>query len=191
MSVLLSPIPQRGWGSCKTALGMTVKVLQLNCHNAHQAMTELRLKMIKHSNIIALVQEPYINNKKSLANLPKGYVSFPGDKEGRKRSCIIASKHLNLTEIAELCTNTTTVVGGILGTQRVVFCSAYMHYDHEVISQDIKAVLAYCKKNNFGLIFGADSNAHSTLRGPEPKRPCKRGDLLEQWIIQELSLIHI
>ena len=154
---------------------MTLRVFQLNCHNAYQAMTELRLKIKNCSNIVALLQEPYVNNKKNLANLPVGYDSFPGKKDGHKRMCIIASKPLKLTEIAELCSLVTTVVGGIIGAQKVIFCSAYMHYDLEAISNNLKAVVAYCKTNNFTLILGADSNVHVICGDPTQKAHAKEG----------------
>ena len=74
-------------------------MIQLNCHNAFQAHTELGLVMSKHRNVITLVQEPYINNKKIIANCPSRYDIFPADKTGRKRVAIFASRHLKLTEI--------------------------------------------------------------------------------------------
>ena len=65
-----------------------------------------------------------------------------------------------------------------------------MHYDKPVISKDLTDLLEYCKKNSFQLIIGADSNAHSNMWGPEPKTRCKRGEALEDWILQEGLMIH-
>ena len=73
-----------------------LKVVQLNCHNAVQAHIELGIRLAKFNNTVALLQEPYVNGKKVIANLPKGYDTFPGNKNDQKRTAIIASRHLKL-----------------------------------------------------------------------------------------------
>ena len=65
-----------------------------------------------------------------------------------------------------------------------------MHYDKEIISEELNNLVAYTKKNAFQLIIGADSNAHSNMWGPSPKNKCKRGEDLEQWILQHGIMIH-
>ena len=65
-----------------------------------------------------------------------------------------------------------------------------MHYDKEIISKEITDLITYSKKNAIQLIIGADSNAHSSMWGPIPKSQCKRGEDLEQWILQEGIMIH-
>ena len=65
-----------------------------------------------------------------------------------------------------------------------------MHYDKKVISEELKNLINYCRTHNFQLILGADSNSHSNLWGPEPKRRCTRGEKLEEWILQEGLEIH-
>ena len=115
--------------------------------------------MSKHRNVITLVQEPYINNKKTLANCPSRYDIFPADRTGRKRVAIFSSRHLKLTEINELCTQSLVAVGGIIEDQKFIFASIYMHYDKEIISQEVIDLITYAKKNAFQLIIGADSNA--------------------------------
>ena len=91
-----------------------LKVVQLNCHNAIQAHIELGVRAAKYNNVIALLQEPYVNGKQIIAKLPKGFDTFPGNKLDHKRTAIIASRHLRLTEINELCTKTLTAVGGVI-----------------------------------------------------------------------------
>ena len=54
-----------------------LKVVQLNCHNAVQAHIELGIKLAKFNTTIALLQEPYVNGKKVITNLPKRYDLFP------------------------------------------------------------------------------------------------------------------
>ena len=65
-----------------------------------------------------------------------------------------------------------------------------MHYDKPVISKELQHLVAYSKKHSFQLILSADSNSHSDMWGPTPKKKCKRGELLEQWILQESLVIH-
>ena len=167
-----------------------LKVVQLNCHNAVQANIELGILLTKYNGVIALLQEPYVNSRKIISNLPKGYDTFPGNKTDHKRTAIIASKHLCLTEINELCTKTLTAVGGIIENKKLIFASIYMHYDKQVISDELKSLTSYCRTHNFQLILGADSNSHSNLWGPEPKRKCKRGEELEECILQEGFEVH-
>ena len=162
----------------------TIKVFQLNCHNAFQAHTELGILMAKHSGTVALIQEPYVNGRKTLANLPKGYDSFPSEKTGHKRTLVLASKHLKLTEINELCTNICTVIGGVIEGRKIIFASIYMHYDSEIISPELEKLIQYAKENCFQLVIGADSNAHSNLWGPEPTHNDPRGEQLEEFILK-------
>ena len=65
-----------------------------------------------------------------------------------------------------------------------------MRHEKDIINQDLETLINYSKKNSFQLIIGTDSNAHSNLWGPEPKRRCKRGELLEDWIAEEGLEIH-
>ena len=184
LSVFSPDTPREGWGFIQ------IEVIQLNCHNARQAHTELGLIMSKHSNVVALTQEPYVNGKKQLACLPKGYDVFPGKKDGHPRTAIIASRQLKLTEINEICSNNITARGGLIGDNRIILAGIYMHYDKEVILEEMKTLIDYCRRNTFQLIIAADSNAHSNLWGPEPKRTCKRGERLEEWILKEGMVIH-
>ena len=100
-------VPDGDWGRIVHMMDH-LKVFQLNCHNAHQSHTELKLKMSGFNNVISLIQEPYVNNKKTIANCPQGYDSFPSDRSGHRRTAIFSSRHLKLTEINEFCNNNMT-----------------------------------------------------------------------------------
>ena len=67
----------------------SLQVIQLNCHNARQAHTEIGITMSKAQNVIILLQEPYVNGKKLLACLPKGHDVFPGKRDGLSGKNII------------------------------------------------------------------------------------------------------
>ena len=111
----------------------SVNVVQLNCHNAYQAMMELSLGLSKHSNIIALIQELYVSGKKKMSNKPTGYDHFPSSTDSHQRSAIFSSRSLKLTEINELCNDYTVTVGGIIDNNRIMFVSIYLHYDKAMI----------------------------------------------------------
>ena len=132
-----------------------------------------------------MVQEPYVNNKKIISNCPQKYDIFPSNKKDNKRTAIFCSRHLKLTEINELCSQKMTTIGGTIGGKNIIFSSIYMHYNEPVISKEMTDLINYCRKNAYQLIIGADTNSHSSLWGPSPKTRCKRGETLEQWILQE------
>ena len=146
----------------------SVKLIQLNCHNAYQSHTKLKLLMSKNKSVITLVQEPYVNNKKTLANYPSGYDIFPTQKTQHPRTAIFASRHLKLTEINELCNSDMTTVGGIIEGSRIMLASIYMHYDKPVISKNLEGLIQYSRSHSFQLIIAADTNSHSNLWGPDP-----------------------
>ena len=139
--------------------------------------------MSKFNNVIAMLQEPYVNNKKNISNCPARYDIFPNNRTGHRRTAIFASRHLKLTEINELCTPNQTTIGGVINDAKIVFASINMHYDRPVVTEDMIALVSYCRKNSFQLIICADSNSHSTLWGPTAKVRCKRGEALEEWIL--------
>ena len=103
-----------------------LRVIQLNCHNARQAHTELGITMSRAQKVITLIQEPYVNGKKQLACLPKGYDVFPGKRDGHPRTAIIASRHLKFIEINELCSPSLTAISGTIGENRLIFASKYI-----------------------------------------------------------------
>ena len=83
-----------------------------------------------------------------------------------------------------------TTVGGIIEGSRIMLASIYMHYDKPVISKNLEGLIQYSRSHSFQLIIAADTNSHSNLWGPDPKRKCRRGEALEQWIVQEGLVIH-
>ena len=162
---------------------------QVNMHNAIQANTEL-LNLMKNSNAnVSLIQEPY-TYRGNLGIKASGMAVFPNKKTGNPRTAIIASRHLELMEISDLNNEYATVVAGIINNKKIMFASMYLHGEREILGDGIRSIIEFSNKFNHQLIFAADANAHSSLWGEIPKRPCKRGEILEQFILENGLEIH-
>ena len=148
------PDRDRGGAISSNTLMSNLSIIQLNCHNAYHAFTELNLKMSNYKNVISLIQEPYVDGKKQIKNCPKGYDRFPGAPISHIRTAIFASQHLKLTEISELSDENATTVGGIINGEKTLFSSIYLHYDKPVIPVLMKKIINYARQHAFQLIIG-------------------------------------
>ena len=60
-----------------------------------------------------------------------------------------------------------------------------MHGEEKIISDKMREIVDYSKTKGYELIIAADVNAHSTVWEQDLRKKCKRGEELEQYIVEE------
>ena len=134
---------------------------------------------------MALITKPYCYKKK-LCNLPRGENYLPQNRTGHPRACILSSKHIKIHEINEL-KHRDLAIGLIkLDGKSTVIVSLYMDINTSVATL-ITPVLIYCQQHGYGILIGADTNAHHTDWGLTTN---ERGRELEEIIDNYGLVIH-
>ena len=99
------------------------ELIQLNCHNCRQTNFELNNLLSEGKNNIALLQEPYVNNKGELANDFQGFDRYPRKINEQPRTSIIAARGLQTVELTEFCNKFTTTIACKQGEKWFVLSS--------------------------------------------------------------------
>lgn len=133
----------------------SLKIYQLNSHNAIQANTELLNQLsATQTAFIALIQEPYLKS---------GKIIYPTEctklEHGNKpRTAIYVSKQLNFSLLPSLSNQFCTAIAGSLNNQKIVIASIYLHSKQSPTPDWLQAIIKYCHTNKYGLLIGADAN---------------------------------
>ena len=163
----------------------TISILQINLNKAHAAHTELLRKINKLDSYIILVTEPFCYKKK-LCMTPRGSNYLPQIRTGHPRACIFSSKNIKIHEINELKTRDITVGLNKLEGKSTVIVSLYLDIT-QPIEPLIEPVLNYCHQHGYGVLIGADTNAHHTDWGLDTN---ERGKQLETIVDKYGLTIH-
>ena len=120
--------------------------------------------------------------KTSWSGSQKGYDCYPTTYSCRPRTAVYVRKELNFAELTSFSHQDCTVVFGKLNGVVTVIASIYLDIlNQTVIPEVLKRLMTYVNSNNFHLILGIDSNAHSPLYGNDSS---PRGDILEEFILE-------
>ena len=132
-----------------------------------------------------MLTEPYVYQGK-IVGLPSGYDAILKGEDGTPRAAILVPKKYKAICLSHLCAPDCTVIQIPTAQGKLVIASVYMDIRHDIPPDILYQLLEYVDGHNYGLIIGADSNAHSTLFGPDMN---KRGELLEEFIIEQGLLV--
>ena len=150
---------------------------QVNQKKAFLAATELNKSLIGLSNYIVMGTEPYVKKDKLCASPPGATTISISNKP---RAVIFASNNINILKLENL-TGRDCAVGLLnMGKTKIILVSLYLDIKLPVQPGWLKGIFEYANKKNLPVIFGVDSNCHSTLFGRETN---KRGEELEELII--------
>ena len=159
-----------------------VIVRQLNCHRT-VASTELVRRF--RACDLTLIQEPNTTFIKSLQR--SGKVFCAKGQNRRVRSLIyLNNRSLDLTMLTQFSDPDICTVQ--IENQRLIFCSAYLDYKKPAWPPVLCDLVAFCSKNNFKLVIGADTNGHSPMWNSPDSNP--RGEQLEFAIIRNNLYVH-
>ena len=132
---------------------------------------------------VGLFTEPHLVQNK-LHTFPRGTKSiFARNIEPNKpgpRAAIVAGRSVNLTALEQWCHRDCAVALTTINKQKVLIVSLYLDIQKTITPQWLQDLLRMAERQSYALIIGADTNAHSSLFGPDSNR---RGDELEDLIL--------
>ena len=161
-----------------------VSFLQINLRKSYQANLLAGQAMEKINKTVSLITEPHtVYNK--LHGYPGGTQciydsSIPTNSPG-PRAAIVHSKDLIITSLQHWC-NRDCAVGLInLNGQKTILASIYLDINLPVRQEWLEKLLRMAEVKSYPVIIGMDSNAHSSLFGPDTNQ---RGEELENLILE-------
>jgi ribonuclease HI len=141
-------------------------VYQLNLQHCKSATIEF-LRNFNNNNIhVALLQEPYVRDKKLNGLKDSNNIILCDDSNDRPRACILINNKIQF-----ICLNNFSdgdlfaIKIKINDGTELVLASVYMPYCNEVMPPQklLANLVSYCKIKNLQLIIGCDSNSHHTV----------------------------
>ena len=140
-----------------------------------------------HSFLIFL-QEPPCKGKR-LIYLDRSHQVFYAQSNVRPRSAIYASRDLNLWFSPQFSDgDITTCIWRRKGTADCFIASVYLDITADAIPDSLERLVNHCRDNNIDLMFGADTNAHSSLWNSADTN--RRGESLEEFVLKHSLQIH-
>src|SRR5687768_581743 len=162
-----------------------IKVIQNNLLHCKLANSTLCHYFNKNNFDFALIQEPYVKNKRFINwNRLKGTM-FTDISSTRPRTCIFAKQSTSYTAIAmpQFCNQDLTTVRVDYEKEgrreTVILASVYLPYEEmNPPSTVVQGLISFCQQHQTELIMGCDSNAHHTIWGSKDINP--RGKSLSE-----------
>ena len=157
---------------------------QINLHKAAQATNLLGQDLAGKTQSICFITEPHTNAGK-ITGMPRG-MSIIADKSANPtnpgpRAGILASKDLAANGMEPWCNRDCATAIVKLHGRQVLLASIYLDITQPVIPAWLDDLLNMAEAKQLPIIMGMDSNAHSTLFGPDNNA---RGEALEEFIVQ-------
>ena len=154
-----------------------IEFIQVNLKKAFLAAVELNKRVRDKKEYVILAKETY-NFKGKVRSLPPKSNVICGDNP---RAAIIHGSGLEIIKIEKL-TNRDCAVGLIKrGEEKILIVSAYCDIKEKAVQKWAEQVVDFADKKKYAIIWGFDSNAHSTLYGRESNT---RGEEIEEFLIK-------
>ena len=184
------------WPGLRSAPGRThqqamLSFIQINLHKASEATSILGREMGQNKKqTLAFIMEPHTVAGR-IVGLPGGTdtVYSTGADNGREpaRAGLAASRDLRLTKLDSLCTRDCAAGMAHLKGRRTLVVSAYFDIKKPTVQPWLEKVVSFADSKKVPLLLCADTNAHSSLYGPDNNR---RGDKLEDFLLQHGLEVH-
>ena len=143
---------------------------QLNLHKAVQATVLLGRELEGKTQSIALLTEPHTVAGK-ITGMPKGTTAIydKSIKNGQPgpRAGIVASRDLGLTAVENRCNRDCAVAIARIHGRRTLLASVYMDIHEDIAPAWLVDLIGMAKAKRLPLLLAMDSNAHSSLYGPD------------------------
>ena len=157
---------------------------QVNLLKATHATVLLGHALQGKSQTINLITEPHTTMGR-ITGMPGG-VKIIADRTIRSnqpgpRAGIIATKDLTITAMESWCNRDCAVAISKIHGRQTILASIYLDITKPVIPDWLEGLLTMINNKKLPVIIGMDSNAHSSLYGPDNNT---RGDQLEDFILQ-------
>lgn len=170
-----------------------VTFLQINLQHGKASTSLLCADLIKLHTHIALIQEPWINNKQIKGLNDKRFSVIADSRSERPRTCIAISNNLPKTVLARFISQDLVAVKVTLNNGKghkvdTVIASAYLPFDSEDIPhQRFKDLVSFCQNKKLPLVIGCDANAHHECWGSTNTN--KRGSELFEYSVANNLLV--
>ena len=163
---------------------------QVNLHKATHATVLLGQALENKTQVISLVTEPHTVAGR-ITGMPPGACvisdkSIQPDQPG-PRAGIIASRDVKLQAMDAWCHRDCAVAIAPLHGRRTLLASVYLDIREPAVPTWLTRLLDMAEQKNLPILLGMDSNAHSSLYGPDNNR---RGDEIEDFILQHGLEVH-
>ena len=145
---------------------------------AFVAAMELGRRVSKMENeVVCLITEPS-RYKNRLCSLPRGFKSI--SSSSLARAAIFWRGGFDILKLEDLCSDDCAT--GIIKVGRInmLLVSGYLDINLGVVPAWLIKIINYSNKKKYPILFGLDTNAHSTLYGPVSNT---RGEELEEFIV--------
>ena len=164
--------------------------MQINLHKADLATVLLGRQLENKSQIIALVTEPHTTAGK-ITGMPRG-TTITADKtikhgQPGPRAGIIASRDLGVNSLDTWCHRDCAAATVQLHGRQVLLASIYLDINKPVSPQWLEDLMTMATNKRLPVIIGVDTNAHSSLYGPDNNH---RGDEFEDFVLRHGLEIH-
>ena len=161
-----------------------LKFIQINLHKSQQATVLLGQDMEGQSQIISFVTEPHtIHNK--ITGMPKGTITIAHTTNNQNnngpRAGIVADRGLWINGLDKWCNRDCAVAMAHLHGRQVILASIYLDINEPVNPPWLEAIMAMADSKGLPVMLAVDSNAHSSLYGPDNNA---RGDTFEDFILE-------
>jgi len=157
--------------------------IQINVQHSRAGTANLCKPIADLHNVVALVQEPWINKEKILGFGPAGATLYRGTLDVGPHTCIL-TKGVVSYSLPQFCDRDTTTVCLSVNVQnrekRIVITSIYLPIEEQLTFTMLDRICNFCKDEKLPLIVGCDSNAHHPLRGGSDIN--QRGQLLSEFL---------
>ena len=156
---------------------------QLNLHKAAQATMLVGRGMEGSRQSVLLLTEPHtVGNR--IVGMPqgtKGIYMRPNAQAPAPRAGIIISSDVKATVMESWCNRDCAVALARVAGKQTVIVSLYMDITLDVRPAWLEKLMKMVSDKKYALILGVDSNAHSSLYGPNTNA---RGKLVEDFILE-------
>ena len=156
---------------------------QINLHKAAQATVLAGGGLEGKKSSILMVTEPHTTYGK-INGMPKGTKVIHArcvDTNQPPRAGIVSSLDVKLTAMESWCGRDCAVALARIGGDWTVLVSLYLDITLEVQPEWLDKLMDMIEDKGYPVIMGVDSNAHSSLYGPDTNH---RGTAFEDFILQ-------
>ena len=163
---------------------------QVNLHKADLATILLGRQLENKTQVIALVTEPHTTAGK-ITGMPRG-TTITSDKtltsgQPGPRAGIISSRDLKVNSLEAWCHRDCAAAIVRLHGRQVLLASIYLDINKTVSPQWLEDLMNMASNKRLPVIIGVDTNAHSSLYGPDNN---SRGDEFEDFVLRHGLEIH-
>ena len=155
-----------------------VHFIQLNLHKAAAAATILATKLVDNPSICMLTEPCTAFNKVSQVPASHSCV-LATTLNSRPRAAVLIPRNISFVALDQLSNADCAVALISTSNGKVLLASIYLDYNEEVVPTWLEKVVEYADNKRLPALFSFDSNAHSTLYGPDTN---ERGKDFEEFI---------